>query len=180
MIAKGYTNVEIAKALDVHPDTVTRIRRKYEEQLASEAAANPALLHDVLTNTVRMIAELDMVRKEAWTALETGAFHTEECPKCGHETVHWRSAKGDSKPQYMRILLTAVEQKAKLYQLFGVKAEFLAHVNQVAQLQARLINFMRDSLCDEDRARLEELLVTMGGAVDSTDTVASLELPAAG
>lgn len=180
MIAKGYTNVEIAKALEVHPDTVTRIRRKYEEQLANEAAANPALLHDVLTNTVRMIAELDMVRREAWDALESGAFYSEECPECGHETVHWRSHKGDAKPQYMRILLTAVEQKSKLYQLFGVKAEFLAHVNQVAQLQTRLIGFMRDSLCDEDRARLEELLVTMTGAVESTDTVATLELPAAG
>lgn len=181
LIAKGYTNVEIAHELKCHPDTVTRMRKAYAEQVQSEAAANPHLLNEVLANTVRVLAELDLIRKEAWAAHDGGVFvdHEVECPNCEqpHEISLWRGAKGETKSQLLRILLQANDQKAKLYQLFGVKAEFMAHVNQVALLQQRLVQFMRDVLCEEDKARLEELLATITGATSANDTIAALELP---
>ena len=183
LIAKGYTNVAIAKELGVHPDTVTRLRRAYEDQLQNEAAANPHLLHDVLPNTIRQLGELDLIRSEAWELHDRDVIIEQmlTCPGCDEEHAYDIHLKGkpEAKAQALRILLNANEQKAKLYQLLGVKAEFLAHVNEVSKLQARLIGFMRDHLCEADRRKLEDLLGTMSGAVDSTSTLAELEPPAA-
>jgi hypothetical protein len=176
LIAKGYTNVEIAAELKVHPDTVTRLRKAYADQVQAEAAANPHLLNEVIANTIRTLNELDLIRKEAWAAHDTMHAEGRECSECGHEDVVYRGPKGETKAQMLRILLQANDQKAKLFQLFGVKAEFMAHVNQVAQLQTRLMAFMRDNLCEADRNRLEDFLGTLTGAVASNEALAELDV----
>lgn len=175
-IAKGYTNVEIADKLKVHVDTVTRYRKAYVDQVQAEAAANPTLLNEVVANTIRTMHELDIIRKEAWEAHDRSRSVTGECEHCGEETSFWVGIKGETKAQMLRILLQANEQKAKLFQLFGVKAEFMAHVNQVAQLQNRLMVFMRDQLCEDDRRKLEEFLGTLSGAVAANDSLAELDV----
>jgi predicted transcriptional regulator len=145
MFAKGFTNVEVADEIQVSPGTVARYRATYEERLATEARLNPGLLKDVLGNTVRALEELEKARAAAWQ-------------------VHERTGSETAKLSALNTVLKAQDQRAKLFQLMGVKADFLAEVSLVRQQQEQLVKFMGEALCPEDQRKLEDYLVsTMTG-----------------
>lgn len=147
MFSRGASNSQVAKELNVHPDTARRYREEYEADLITSARNNPQMLTDVLLNTMRALDELDQVREEAWRMYEE-ALTDEGEPR---HTV---------RQTYLKTILSAQEQRAKLYGLFGVKAEFFAHVQNVRIVQQKLIQFMQTNLCAEDRSKLEEFLTS--------------------
>ena len=162
---KGYTNEQIAKLLHVHKGTVAQYRQQYEDEISDQVQLNPNLLRDVLRNTVTALTELDEVRRSAWREYEEASEDViVTCPcGCEHEFVALRAASISTRNQLLKTITGAQEQRGKLLGLFGVKAEFLHHVNQVRFVQERLLAFMKQSLCATDKALLEQMMVTEFG-----------------
>lgn len=168
LFLKGYTNADVARELGVTADTVTSYRRLYEERLADEAEHNPQLLRDVLKNTVQALYELDAIRMEAWAALDP---KDHECEECGcHLMGH------QSRNQYLSTLVKAQEQRAKLFGLFGVKQEFMAHVFTVQGAQNKILEFLARSLCPTDRLAFQRFLDSP--EMQAYQNLTALEAPA--
>lgn len=141
LFLKGLNVAEVARRLDVEWDTAKGYQRWHEDRIAKQAAENPQLLSDVLRNTVAMMAELDQVRAAAWRQ-----YHTTE--------------SAQTRLQALNTVRQAGSDKAKLFGLFGVKHEVYALMANVKMVQDRLIAFMTNHLCDDDRTQLEALLMS--------------------
>lgn len=139
LFKRGYTNAETAREIGIHPDTVTRYRRSYEEQLQAEVNANPHLLRDVLGNTLRSLEELDRVRAAAWKDYQEATSAT-------------------AKKGFLDLAIKAQSERAKLFGLMGVKQDTLVYINGVKEVQDKLMDFMTKELCPADRAKLEKYL----------------------
>lgn len=142
LYTKGLTVAEVARRLGVTWDTAKGYQRYYNERLSEAASTNPGLLSDVLKNTIAMLAELDQVRAAAWRA------------------YHGKHASPQTKLQALNTVRAATQDKAKLFGLFGVKQDVLVLVTNVKVVQDKLLQFMRDSLCEDDRAKLEHFLTS--------------------
>lgn len=141
LFTEGASNVEVARALQVSPDTAGRYRKLYEERIEQQAASNPHLLRQVLPNTIKALEELEKVRAYAWERA--------------------RSTESDTiRAQMMNVILKAQDQRAKLFGLMGVKQEALAFTMQVQKQQTRLIEYMQRELCPADRVKLEEFIIS--------------------
>lgn len=140
LFIRGYTNVDVAEELNVHPDTVSRYRAEYEDELESQARENPQLLQDVLLNTIRALEELEELRKTAWDEFEET------------ESQQRRTA-------LLNTLIRIQDQRSKLFGLFGVKAEFFSHVQNLRIVQQKLVQFMERELCAADKQKLERMLM---------------------
>lgn len=150
MYSRGRTNKDVMEDLQVSEDTAGRYRQLYETNIRRIAAANPGLLRDVLQNTIQQLGELDQVRTEAWTNYES-------------------AATGSLKASYLSLIAKVQDQRAKLYGLFGVKHEYFVMVQQVHEVQVRLIQFMRRELCADDRRKLESFMTNdLAGYIDDT------------
>lgn len=160
LFTKGFTNEQVAKELNVHKGTVKQYRDAYDEEIALQVQANPNLLRDALKNTVQALGEIDEVRRSAWQEYEAAQHDlTTKCPSCEHEFVVQGAPSITTRNQLLKTITAAQDQRAKLLGLFGVKAEFLHHVNAVRLVQERLLQFMRQHLCAADKAKLETLMM---------------------
>jgi hypothetical protein len=140
LFVRGYTVTEVATELRVSVETASRYRTKYQEDIKSQAVANPTLLKDVLANTIATLGEIDQVRQEAWR--------------------NYENAKSEQlKAQFLNTVLKAQEQRAKLFGLFGVKAELLHQMTLIREQQEKLVEFMSEHLCSADRERLETFIL---------------------
>jgi transposase len=142
LFLKGLTVAEVARRLEVTWDTAKGYQRWFEDNLNAEATDNPQLLSNVLKNTIQMLHELDQVRAAAWRA------------------YHGKHASPQTKLQALNTVRAATQDKAKLFGLFGVKQDVLVLVTNVKVVQDKLLQFMRDSLCEDDRAKLEHFLTS--------------------
>src|SRR5690349_14285475 len=114
--AQGATVGDVARRLNVTEVTAGKYHQMWLERIEIEAAKNPYVLRDVVKNTIRSLQELDDRRAEA--------------------AKRYRMATTDAnKQQWMKIQLHALEQRNKLLQLFGVKAEYMAQVQAVRTFQ---------------------------------------------
>lgn len=171
MFTQGYTNRQVADRLSIHPGTAKMYREEWEASIQQEAVDNPELLRDVITNTTRQLAELDLVRQRAWQEYETASSRqAAHCPTCA-ETVYVDVSSPTTRNQLLNTITKAQELRAKLLGLFGVKAEFMLHVQSVRAIQEKLIGFMRNELCAEDKEKLERLLT------DASDDVHRSNMP---
>lgn len=163
LMAKGWTNAAIARDLGVHVDTITGYRRKYEESLHAQAAANPNFLRDVLTNTIRSLTELDMIRADAWKHMEDRTIRTPvTCPHCEEEfTLKERIEVSDeTRARYHGILLKAQDQRAKLFGVLGVKQEVFIAIMQVKVVQDKILEWLATNVQGDLRESLATFLET--------------------
>lgn len=163
MFAQGASDVEVATRLKVTRQTAYNYRRKYEEKITDEALENPALLQDVLKNTIRSLRELDMIRADAWKRLEEKPTkHHFECEGCGEELVVEMPLppSDQARVQYQNVLIKAQDQRAKLYGVLGVKQEVFIAFTNVKVVQDRLLEWMARNLCPTDRERLAVFMET--------------------
>lgn len=150
LYARGYSIADVARELSVSPDTASRYKKQYDESLKDQARLNPDLLQDVLRNTFQSLRELEQVQQQAWTRYE------------GAQTDQTRAA-------FLNTALKAQEQKAKLFQLFGVKATFLAKVAHIQAQQRAFITFLGEAnFCDRDRDLIAEFLASQVDVSDLT------------
>jgi hypothetical protein len=157
MFLKGRTVTEVADAVGVAPDTASRYKAEYEQRWQEYARANPSFLRDILANTIRSLEELDTVRRSAWDRYEN-------------------TVSDSIRAQMLNTVLKAQEQRAKLLGVLGVKAEFLALVNNVQIVQNKLLDFMSRELCAADRAKLERFMLTeLREYLDVADDTLELE-----
>lgn len=138
---RGYKNAEVARLIGVHPDTVKRYRDDYEQRIRAEAASQPGLLRDVIKNAMESLASLDDARAEAWehaTASDTPLA---------------------VKATFLGIAIKCDRQKADILGLLGVKSDTTALYARIKNQQERLIEFMQNNLCENDRRLLESFLI---------------------
>lgn len=139
LFTKGIEIAEVARRLHVSWDTAKRYHEKWQDSIAAEAEDNPELLRDVVRNTVQAIRELDLVRAEAWRT-----YHTSDSKQ--------------TKLQALNTIRQCQQDKAKLFGLFGVKQDFFDHVQRVNYVQAQLLAFMSEHLCDVCRENMARFL----------------------
>lgn len=144
LYARAYTVADVARKLDVSKDTAARYKQEWEERLDAQTAANPHLLRDVLRNTYQTLEETDAMRAAAWREYED-------------------STKRANKISALGRVRDALTLRANVLGVLGVKQEFYLHVQQVQAIQSRLLQFMRENLCAEDRRKLEQLLLAEFG-----------------
>jgi len=154
LFLQGYSVTEVADELTISVDTAIRYKQQYEAEIKEQARANPQLLTNVLENTVRTMEELDAIRREAWSQ-----YHT---------TTHLQT-----RSNMLNIALKAQSERAKLFGLFGVKPEYMMHVQRVQLVQQKLLDFMQRELCPSCRQRL---LDAIGDLLTENQV---LEIPAA-
>lgn len=140
LFTKGYSVVEVARELEVSPDTASRYKKRFEQDIADQARANPTMLRNVVANTMRALEELEKVREAAWRRHDAAT----------NDTV---------RASMLKIVLQAQDQRAKLFGLFGVKADYFLHVAAVREQQEKLIEYMTRHLCPADRVKLEEFIL---------------------
>lgn len=158
MFTQGHNSRSVAQRLEIHPGTARMYREQWEERIQREAEHNPELLRDVITNTVQALHELDLVRVKAWEEYDEASGRTRlHCPNCD-EDVFVAVSTPQTRNQLLATITRAQELRAKLLGLFGVKAEFMLHVQSIRRIQERLIAFMRTELCSADKQKLERLL----------------------
>lgn len=148
LYSRGFSVTEVAREILVDRTTASRYRQQYEASLQNQATDNPNLLRDILRNTVRALSELDQVRAEAWKRYEA-------------------TDNEATKATYLNTTLKALEQRAKLFQLFGVKAEYMSQVAVIQRQQEKLIEFLgHHEFCDRDREAIVEFLASQISTAD--------------
>jgi hypothetical protein len=175
LFARGYTNKDVKADLGVSGDTVANYRKLFEERVHAQAASNPEFISDVLTNTLRLLTESDQVRADAWKHLEERTVKI-ECPKCEHGFKVKVPVTDQVRAQYHNVILKALDMRAKLFGILGVKAEMFAAVQSTQYVQAKMIEWMMKNLQPADRDSLASFMETelseyVGGPI--------LELPSA-
>jgi DNA-binding CsgD family transcriptional regulator len=179
LFARGYTNKDVASVIGVSEETAGSYRRLYNERLHAQAASNPGFLRDVLTNTMRALEELDQIRADAWKHLENRTIkELVECPDCGaeHKVKFSFPVSDQSRAQYHNVLLKAQDQRSKLFGVLGVKQEFFIAIMQVKVVQDKLLEWMAQNLCADDREALANFMQTelseyMGGPAQAFDVI---------
>lgn len=175
--SKGLSTSDVAELVEVTYDTAARYKKEWKDSIATEARENPAMLGQVIENTIQALHENDLVRKHAWADYAVASEgRVAECPECEMEIVI-PSAPNSVKNQFLKTILTAQEQRSKLYGLFGVKAEFFAMVQQVRTLQEKLLEFMRRSLCADCRRKMVEFMREEGATPDVPSIPAEMLVP---
>lgn len=178
LFARGFSDDQVAERIVVTPGTANGYRREYEGELQQQLRDNPALLRNVLENTVRQLNELDQARRALWQEYDEATHllqHT--CEACGHEQEVGQVATHSVRNQILAQITRSQELRAKLLGLFGVKQEFLLHVQSVRVMQEAMIAFMRESLCAEDKVKLERMLTEeLGQHVEATNNLPALEV----
>jgi nucleoid-associated protein YejK len=149
---KGWTAVAVAAELNVTEETARRYRQEYLDKIKQQAQANPSMLVEVLQNTLVALEENDQIRYHAWQDYDNCGGQEIECD-CG-TMIELPPRPGNVRNALLKTILSAQEQRAKLYGLFGVKAEFYQQVQHIKTLQDKLLEFMRRELCPADRAKL--------------------------
>lgn len=175
--AKGHTITDVAELVQVTYDTAARYKKEWRDRIKQEADENPAMLGQVIENTIQALQENDLVRKHAWADYAVASEgRVAECSECEAEIVI-PSSPNSVKNQFLKTILTAQEQRSKLYGLFGVKAEFFAMVQQVRTLQEKLLEFMRRSLCADCRRKMVEFMREEGAVPDVPSIPSNLLQP---
>lgn len=178
MFAKGYRNIDVARTLAVSRDTARRYRDKYESHIQSEVSENPRILTDVLGNTIRVVEEIDLVRKDAWDRLDADKRkRRHRCSECGCE-YHLQVNEATA---LHKVIMDAADKRMRLFGLLGVKQEYFLHVQRIQLLQTKIIEFLQTELCDTDRQKFERFLTRELGAVSLDEPIDtdSRELPTA-
>lgn len=140
LFLRGYSDADVARKLRVDYSTARRYREEWERDTQRAARDNPHILKDILANTIKALEELDEIRRECW------------------EQYNDKKTSAPMKQGYLNTMLRAQEQRVKILGVFGVKQEFLLHLQQVQLFQAQLLGFLQRELCGADRDKLVAFL----------------------
>lgn len=157
----GYSDADVARRLKLHPDTIASYRRKFEDRIQDAVRERPELLNDVLGNTYRVLDELNMVIKDAWKRI--GRKRVGICQSCYEECGHDHPLAPSAVAGFHNIILKATEDRIKVYGLLGVKQEYFMRVQQIEQLQRRILDFMAGEFCEMDRRKLANFMAGLAG-----------------
>ena len=174
LFARGYTNVAVAEELKVNKDTAANYRAFYEERIQAQAAANPGFTSDVLQNTLKVLEELDQVRSDAWQQIHRDRKIRIECPSCEHVFTFKVALTDQTRAQYHNVILKAVDSRAKVFGILGVKQEMFAQIQNVQYVQTKIIEYLtknlpavhREELADWMERELSEYLGSGGSVID--------------
>lgn len=178
MFSRGFTSDQVRAKIQVTTETVSEYRRQYESELRQQMLDNPGLLRNVLENTVRGLEELDQARRALWEEYD-GAIHPVMlvCPHCDQDIEHLQVTSPSTRNQILGNIMKSQELRSRMLGLFGVKQEFLLHVQSVRAIQEALLGFMRENLCSEDKVKLERMLTEeLGAHLDQTHSMPVLQI----
>lgn len=163
LFARGYTNTDVKKDLNVSMETVAGYRKLFNERLHAQAAANPNFLSEVVENSMRALEELDHIRADAWQRMEPRKVkRVIECPECEHV---WKETEiievsDQTRAQYHNVLLKAQDMRAKLFGVLGVKQEIFVAVMNIQVVQNKILEWLAENIEGDTREALAVFLET--------------------
>lgn len=175
LFARGYTNADVKRDLGVGSDAVAGYRKLYNERIHAQAASNPGFLSDVLQNTLRILEELDQVRADAWKQISKDRTIRMECPHCERTFKIKVPLTDQTRAQYHNVVLKALDSRAKVFGILGVKSEMFAQVQGVQYVQGKIIEYLTKNLPPQYREELATYMETELG--EYFGNAPMLELP---
>lgn len=144
---KGYKNSEIAELTQKSPNTVREYIKLYKRHLEVEVENDPYFLEKVQYNTLKILAEMDEISKEAWESVDVAS----------------RQGMIAQRNQALKLALDVTTKKGQLLQLMGGQksdGEYIARMQKAEQVNAVISKVIRDIVadCDICRPRAEAAL----------------------
>jgi hypothetical protein len=145
---KGYTDSNIAEICDITPYRAKQYKQEYLNILQNRAENDPYFLERVQYNTIKHLAELDSISKEAWETVE----------------ISTQNGLTGTRIQALKLALDITTKKAQLHQLMGssksTDSDYLTRMQKSEQVNQMLSRVLRDvvSECDNCREKARILL----------------------
>jgi len=150
---RGYTNLEIGELVGEENKPLTQYKVKqyiqeYLDVIQKTAEDDPYFLERVQYNTLKHLAELDDISKEAWETLE----------------IATQNSMIGSRVQSLKLILDITTKKAQLHQLMGTNkstdSDYLTRMQKAESVNQMLSRVLRDvvSECENCREKARVLL----------------------
>lgn len=132
---KGYKNSEIAEVTGRSPATIREYIKTYKSRLEREVEDDPYFLEKVQYNTLKTLAEIDEIGKEAWESVD----------------IATREGLVGQRNQALKLALDIATKKAQLLQLMGgqkTDGEYIARMQKAEQVNQVISKIIRDVIAD--------------------------------
>ncbi len=161
MKVKGYRDSEVAEVLDITPYRVKQYYQEYQNVLQQQADNDPYFLERIQFNTLKGLAELDDIGKEAWETVE----------------IATQSGMVTARVQALKLALDISTKKMQLMQLLGGgrtgDSDTMARMTKAEQVNALLSRVIKEvvSDCPQCQERSRVLLAEAFAAMQEDEIV---------
>lgn len=128
---KGYKNSEICEVTGFSPQTVREYINIYKGHIQKVVDEDPYFLENVQYNTLRTMAEMDEISKEAWESVD----------------IATRDGMLAQRNQALKLALDVASKKAQLLQLMGGSkgdGEYIARMQKAETVNSIIAKVIRD------------------------------------
>lgn len=137
---KGYKNSEICTYTDLAPATVREYIKLYKQRLDHAVEEDPYFLEKVQLNTLKTMAALDEISKEAWESVE----------------IATRDGILAQRNTALKLALDVETKKAALLQLMGgakTDTEYIARMQKAETVNQMISRVIRDIVSECENCR---------------------------
>lgn len=134
---KRWKNADIARMLDVTPETISNYKREWKKYNEEAAWEDPNYLNKILEHTKARVNDIDMVVKSLWKMVDT-------------------MGEGQAKVSALRTIKDAIMDISKLQRLLDQRIEIVDQAEKANATQAiilEMINIIIDD-CPSCKAKL--------------------------
>jgi hypothetical protein len=144
---KGYSLFDIRELTGLNPATIKKYVEEYKGIIQHVANEDPYFLENTQYNTLRVMAELDEVGKEAWESVD----------------IATREGQLNARGQAIKLALDVVAKRAQLFQLLTgnqTDTEYIARMQKAETVNQLISQVIRDvvSECEHCRDRARPML----------------------
>ncbi len=141
LFLKGFSIAEIARELDISRPVAKGYIDQYKEYIKDRANNDPDFLDRMAENTIEVLDEINMIKKETWQVFETA----KNLDMVNHQT------------NTLKLLTEILEKQAKLLQLMGVKADSgnMARMNRAEAVNELVSNVIKEIISECPNCRQE-------------------------
>jgi dynactin complex subunit len=136
MFAREWKNADIARKIDVTPETIASYRREWEERKEEAVYSDPNYLNNIVQHTLERVEQLEEVIRESWNAAD-------------------KTLNENAKVAALRTIKDAIMDIAKLQRLTDTRIEVINKTEQAYQVQQVILEMLNIVVKDCPRCRQE-------------------------
>lgn len=129
LFTRHWSNADIARKLDVTPETISNYKREWEKIQEESVWNDPNYLNRILEHTKSRVTELEQVMSHGWTAFEG-------------------TANENAKMAALRIIKDTIMDMAKLQRLTDTRIEIVNQAEKALQVQTILLEMINTVISD--------------------------------